>query len=136
MYPLEMTDILKTYLGARAKLQQEKTTLESRLREIDDVLKSNGMPAAHVSPKSRGRLAAAPGTKGKRRMSTEARARIAAAARARWAKLKGAKTGAAKAELESGKPKRRRMSAEVRAKMAAAAKARWKKAKAAGKKRL
>jgi hypothetical protein len=62
---------------------------------------------------------------GKRKMSAAARAKIAAAQKARWAKLKG----------PSPKPKRK-MSAAGRAAISAAAKARWKKAKAAGKSRL
>jgi len=64
---------------------------------------------------------------GKRTMSASARARIAAAQKARWAKVKG---GSA-----SGAPKRK-MSAAARAKIAAAAKARWAKAKAQGRKSL
>ncbi len=65
---------------------------------------------------------------GKRYISPAGRARIAAAARARWAKLRGEKAPAATAQ----KPKRK-MSAAAKAKLAALAKARWKKAKAAGK---
>lgn len=64
---------------------------------------------------------------GKRVMSASARARIAAAQKARWAKVKG--------NGGSGEP-RRKMSAAARAKIAAAAKARWAKAKAAGRKSL
>ena len=69
-------------------------------------------------------------TNGRRTMSASARARIGAAQKARWAKVKG--RGAAKA-APSGK---RRMSPAARAKIAAAAKARWAKAKAAGRKSL
>ena len=65
--------------------------------------------------------------KGRRKMSASAKARIGAAQKARWAKLKG--NGAV------GKPKRA-MSAKARAAISAAAKERWKKAKAAGKSRL
>jgi hypothetical protein len=72
---------------------------------------------------------AAPSTSVKRGMSPAARARIGAAQRARWAKLKG------KAEKPTGRS-RRKMSAAARAKIAAAAKARWAKAKAVGKNRL
>lgn len=63
---------------------------------------------------------------GKRSMSPEARERIAAAQRARWAKSKGSSTPVAKpaAKAASGK---RFVSAESRAKMAAAQKARWAK---------
>jgi hypothetical protein len=67
---------------------------------------------------------------GKRTMSASARARIAAAQKARWAKVKG-KNGAKPAGSS-----RRRMSPAARAKIAAAAKARWAKAKAAGRKSL
>lgn len=62
---------------------------------------------------------------GKRVMSASARARIAAAQKARWAKVRG-----------EGGAARRKMSAAARAKIAAAAKARWAKAKAAGRKSL
>jgi len=62
---------------------------------------------------------------GRRVMSASARARIAAAQKARWAKVKG-----------SGGAPRRKMSAAARAKIAAAARARWAKAKAAGRKSL
>jgi hypothetical protein len=67
----------------------------------------------------------------KRKRSPAVRARMAAAQRARWAKLKRKETAANAA----GKP-RRKMSAAGRARIAAAAKARWAKVKAAGKNRL
>jgi hypothetical protein len=57
-------------------------------------------------------------------MSASARAKIAAAQRARWAKAKGAAKPA---------KKKRTMSAEARAKIAAAARARWAKVRAAKK---
>ena len=63
-------------------------------------------------------------------MSASARARIGAAQKARWAKVKGKK--AAKPAVAG----RRKMSPAARAKIAAAAKARWAKAKAAGRKSL
>jgi len=66
--------------------------------------------------------------KQKRKMSTAARARIAAAQRARWAKLKGIKSTIGTLH----KPKRK-MSAASRAKISAAAKARWAKVKTAKK---
>jgi hypothetical protein len=67
---------------------------------------------------------------GKRTMSASARARIAAAQKARWAKVKGKKPAV------SAGTGRRKMSPAARAKLAAAAKARWAKAKAAGRKSL
>ena len=78
---------------------------------------------------STGDAAAAP--RKRRKMSAAGRARIAAAARARWAKAKGRKSA-----VKPVKKARRKMSAAARAKIAVAARARWKKAKAAGKKRL
>ena len=66
----------------------------------------------------------------KRGMSAAGRAAVAAAQKARWAKIKATKP-AAKAPA-----KKRKMSAAGRAKISAAAKARWAKARAAGKKTL
>jgi len=66
--------------------------------------------------------------KPRRKMSAAGRARISAAAKARWAKVKGSK--------QSTKPaakKKFRMSAAAKAKISAAAKARWAKIKAAKK---
>jgi hypothetical protein len=63
-------------------------------------------------------------------MSAAARRKIAAAQKARWAKVKDGKS-----EKPGLKPKRK-MSAAGRARIAAAAKARWAKAKAAGRKSL
>ncbi len=71
---------------------------------------------------------AAPAAKPGRRtwtMSLAGRRKIAAAARARWARVKGAKT------IPKNAPKKRVISAAARAKMALAAKMRWAKVKAA-----
>ncbi|HEY1787044.1 MAG TPA: hypothetical protein VGJ73_02760 [Verrucomicrobiae bacterium] len=76
--------------------------------------------------------AAAGPARGKRPgMSAAGRARIAAAQRARWAKVKSAGKS-----TKAGRKPRRKLSAAARAKIAAAARARWAKAKARGKKRL
>lgn len=88
--------------------------------------------------KLKGELSAALGSssvtvkslKRKHRMSAAGRLAIAAAQRARWAKMKSTSKPATK------KIAKRTMSAAARAKIAAAAKARWARAKAAGKKRL
>ena len=69
--------------------------------------------------------------KRKFRMSAAGRARIIAAQKARWAKIKGGKTAA-----KPAKQGRRKMSAAGRAKIAAIARARWAKVRAAGKKSL
>lgn len=61
-------------------------------------------------------------------MSAAGKAKIAAAQKARWAKVKGSSAAKSNAVL-----KRKGMSAAGRAKIAAAARARWAKAKASGK---
>jgi hypothetical protein len=67
--------------------------------------------------------------KGKRQMSPEARERIAAAQRLRWAKAKGEKPADATKPAKAGK-KKRKLSPEGRARIVAALKARWAKKKA------
>src|SRR5712671_3075130 len=67
------------------------------------------------------------GSQRKTTMSPAVRARIAAAARARWARIKGMRASA----NPTPKPIRK-MSAAARARLAAIAKVRWKKARAAG----
>ncbi len=62
--------------------------------------------------------------KKRHQMSAAGRERIAAAARARWAKIRG---------QEAIPRKKRKVSAAARLRLSAAAKARWKKAQAAGK---
>ena len=71
-----------------------------------------------------------PAPKKKSKMSAAARAKIAAAQKARWAK---AKTPVAKPAAKPVVKKKSTMSAAGRAKISAAAKARWAKVKAAGK---
>lgn len=71
----------------------------------------------------------------RRKMSAATKAKIYAAAKARWAKVHTAKSKSPAAAKVAKKGKRT-MSAAARRKIAAAAKARWAKAKAAGKKRL
>jgi hypothetical protein len=88
-----------------------------------------GAAAAHRGP---GRPAGS-GRK-KRTISPEGRARIAAAQKARWAKISSAKSGAA--ERGAGRPagsgrKKRTISAEGRARIAAAQRARWAKVRGA-----
>jgi hypothetical protein len=74
-----------------------------------------------------------PATSSGRRMSRAGRARISAAARARWAKHRAA---AAAAAVGSGVKAKGKFSDAAKAKLAAIARARWKKAKAQGKSRL
>jgi len=67
----------------------------------------------------------------RRRMSARARAKIGAAVKARWAKLRGRKSA-----TKPVKKVKRIMSTSARKKISLAAKARWKRAKAAGKNTL
>lgn len=90
-----------------------KEQIDSLQTELDRMLGSSGSSSS-----------------GKRMMSASARAKIAAAQKARWAKVNG------KTSEKPAKTGKRKMSAAARAKIAAAAKARWAKAKAAGKKSL
>jgi hypothetical protein len=66
----------------------------------------------------------------KRRMSAAGRARIAAGAKARWAKVR------AKTSIKGRIQRKKRVSAAARAKLSAIAKARWAKIRAAGKSKL
>ena len=77
---------------------------------------------------------ASPAPVKRRKMSAAGRKAIAAAARARWAKIKAQKAG--KVTVVAAKPakKKRTISAAARAAMAAGSKARWAKIKAAKKK--
>ncbi|MGC9943392.1 MAG: hypothetical protein ABSE48_16315 [Verrucomicrobiota bacterium] len=77
-------------------------------------------------------VAAAPQKKST--MSASARAKIAAAQRARWARVKGKKPSTKPAAKASAKKKG--MSASAKARLSALAKARWAKVKAAGRKAL
>jgi len=110
-----------------AALEQELATVLSQYR--------NGTPSLLKAPK----------TPKKKGMSAAGRARIAAAQKARWAKVKGVKgkrvaekviqavTATKPALVTKPAKKSRTMSAAQKAKISAAAKKRWAKVKAAGK---
>jgi hypothetical protein len=76
-------DSLKKYVTLRQALHAEKTKLETRLAAINRALGSSSAkaPAAEKPERKRPKFSAA------------ARAAIAAAQRARWAKIKAAKKG-------------------------------------------
>ena len=115
------TDIIKRYVTLRHALEKEKTQLESRLREINQVLVDNGTRVTSGRPTLGGR----------RQLSAAGRARIVAAAKERWAKRRLSVRGP-----KLARKGRRKLSAAARARISAAATARWAKAKAAGKKSL
>jgi hypothetical protein len=126
---------------------QEK--IQSLQQELNQILGATAKTTDGELPDGR--------RKKKRKMSAAGRAAIAAAARARWAKIKGTapkrrlsaaglaniRAGVAKrmAAQKGAKPaaksaRKRNVSPAARARLSAMAKARWKKAKAAGKSRL
>jgi hypothetical protein len=94
----------------------------------------SGRQAASAGAAHRGPGRPAGAARRKRTISPEGRARIAAAQKARWAKISSARAGAA--ERGAGRPagsgrKKRTISAEGRARIAAAQKARWAKVRGA-----
>jgi len=106
-----LSSLTSTQLKHAADL---KDKIEALNRQLNALLGA-AQPAA-FSPRKKGKMSAA------------GRAKVAAAQKARWAKIKAAKPakGAAKAVK-----KKFTMSAAAKAKIAAAAKARWAKIKAA-----
>jgi hypothetical protein len=119
---MDVTNLSPAQLRKAADLKERIDSLNSELASIlGSAVSLNPQP---LPPKA-----------ARRQMSAAGRARIAAAARARWARVRGIKGGGTAAP-SAGKGTRRKMSAAARAKIAAAAKARWAKAKAAGKSRL
>jgi hypothetical protein len=110
-----MNDLQNLTTAELRKILSIKEQIEELQRKLESLANDGEMPSPFsVEP-----------TK-KRRMSAAGRARIAAAAKKRWAKLRS----------ESGNApvkKKRKVSRAVRAKMAAAARQRWAKVKAAGK---
>jgi hypothetical protein len=94
-------------------LKEEIEALENQLATL---LSGSGVPSPFKAVKT-----------GRKGMSAAGRARIAAAQKLRWSKIKTAKPA---------KQGRKKMSASAKAKISAAAKLRWARVKAAGKKRL
>jgi hypothetical protein len=90
----------------RDRVQQQLSGLNAALEAFAGVYRNGSQPRREISPKGR--------------------ARIAAAQRARWAKVKGQKV----VLIKSAK---RTMSASARRKIAAAQRARWAKVRAAKK---
>ena len=115
-----VTNLSVQQLRQAADLKEKIAALESELAQL---LGSTVQTAAAKAPQK------------KFTMSAAAKAKISAAAKLRWAKVKGAKP-AAKPKASPAIKKKGGMSAAGRAKISAAAKARWAKAKAAGKKSL
>jgi hypothetical protein len=111
-----LSDLSVTELRKVLQIKEEIVTLETQL---DAVL---GVPGAAVAatPAAK-RVAGKRG--GRRKLSPEARERIAAAQRARWAAQRGGKPAAKPAPGKRGG--RRKLSPEARERIAAAQRARW-----------
>jgi hypothetical protein len=112
----QLSSLTITQLRRAADLKEK---IDALTKELNSLLGAVTV-AATKSPKKGG-------------MSAAGRAKIAAAARARWAKIKAGKPVSAKPAAKAPAKKKGGMSAAGRAKIAAAAKARWAKVKAAGK---
>lgn len=116
-----MSSLLSLTSAQLKRAANLKDKVEALTKQLDSLLGSSTL-ANVATPKA------------KRKMSASARAKIAAAQKARWAKTK---TSAPVAKTPA-KPvvKKSKISAAGRARIAAAAKARWAKVKAAGKTKL
>ncbi len=90
-----------------------KEKIQSLEKELGQLLGSSAQPAAKAVPRK------------KFKMSRAARARISAAAKARWAKVKGTK-----ASVKPARKGRRKMSAAAKAKLSAKMKIAWARRKA------
>jgi hypothetical protein len=123
-------------LRRAANIQERIQTLQEELSEL---LGSEVTSPAAVTEKPK-----------RRKVSAAGIARMRAAQKARWAKIKGVapkrklsaqgianiRAGVAKRMAARGKAPKRKMSAAGKARLSALAKARWAKAKAAGKTKL
>jgi len=90
-----------------------KEKIQSLEKELGRLLGSATQPDAQAAPRK------------KFKMSRAARARISAGAKARWAKLKGAK-----ASVKPGRKARRKMSAAAKTRLSAKMKLAWARRKA------
>jgi hypothetical protein len=113
-----LTNLSPKQLRQAADIQEKILNLNDELKQLLDADGEKPAPVSEVPREQH-------------RMSAAGRAAISAAAKARWAKINGAKETTKPAH----KPKRK-MSAAGRAAISAAAKARWAEAKAAGKSTL
>ena len=120
-----ITNLSVEQLRQAANLKEQIQALE---KQILQVLGSSENVAAKPGPKAK--------TKKKGGMSAAGRAAVAAAQKARWAKIKAAKPVFNATPVTKPTKKKFTMSAAAKAKISAAAKARWAKVHASGKKKL
>jgi len=115
-----LADLSVTELRKVLQIKEEIATLENQLKAV-----LGGTGATVKIAKAIGKLVRGK-RRGRRKLSPEARARIAAAQRARWAASRGNGSAKAKPAAKAGKRGgRRKLSAEARGRIAAAQRARW-----------
>jgi hypothetical protein len=107
-----ITDLTPQQLRHAADIQERIASLQ---KELSAIFGASAQSVRTEPPK-------------RRKMSAAGRKAIAAAARLRWAKIKGATTTA-----KSAAAPKRKMNAAGRARLSALARARWKTARAQGK---
>jgi hypothetical protein len=116
---MNLINLTPAQLRQAANLKEQIERLQRKLMAFSQ--NGNGIPSPFKAPQS--------SPKSKSKISAAGIARIKAAQKARWAKIKSsAKTG-----VKTEKKERRKMSAAAKAKLSAMAKARWAKIKAAKK---
>ena len=111
-------------LRQAADLKEKIVALEKELSQLlGSSAKVVAAPVVAKAPKKKGGMSAA------------GKAKVAAAQKARWAKVKAGQTAVAAVKVAAAKPAKKKftMSAAAKAKISAAAKARWAKVKAAKK---
>jgi hypothetical protein len=116
-----LSDLTVTELRKVLQIKEQIATLEN---ELTKVIGSSASAAPAAKPVKLGRPPGKGKRGGRRKMGPEARARIAAAQRARWAKTRG-ETIAVAAPTPGKRGGRRKMSPEARARIGAAHRARW-----------
>lgn len=115
------TNVTNLSLDQLKRAVQIKEQIEKFQSELTAVFGSTGSPQKSQSSSG---------------MSEATKAKLLAAAKARWAKVKAGKTASTLAAKSNATDGRKPMSAAARARLSALAKARWAKVKAAGKKAL
>jgi hypothetical protein len=115
-----MKSDIQNYLKLQTALINEKAKLEARLTAINRVLGGDVVVTAAPIAKQGGR----------RTFSAATKAKMAAAQKARWAKLKGNAAPATATNSAPASKKKRKMSAAGKANIRAAVKARWAKVNA------
>ena len=121
--------LMSNLLSLTSSQLKRAADLKDRIEALNQELASlfgSSATVASVEPKAK---------RGRKKISAAGIAKIIAAQKARWAKVKSAAKGAAKPAAKASvkaPAKKGKMSAAARAKIAAAARARWAKAKAAG----